>query len=347
MEIHVYDRNFNRKGTIENHTSLQWHRKYYECGTFELHTPITDKNLNLLQPGNVIAIGNKKEAAVIRGDQTEEESTLVNEIVRNGYFLPVYLGDRLTGPLFNYSGTAEEAMRNMISRAEDIPLLQIADAIGDQTKIEFQATYKNLLSYLEKLARYAEIGFRVVPDFKKKVMTFETYKGINRTQAQGKNPRVIFSESYENLNQAKHNYSDGDYVTRVIVGGAGEGTNRIYVTVGGGSGFDLREEFLDAKDISQEKLTDAQYLTALRTRGEEFLSEHGIFENFEAEVQADVNFVYGKDYDLGDVVTVKKKNWGKSQNLRITEICEVYEYGGMYIVPTFGDVLPVTINWKD
>ncbi|MDE6434645.1 MAG: siphovirus ReqiPepy6 Gp37-like family protein [Lachnospiraceae bacterium] len=347
MEIHIYDRNLYRKGTIENHTSLQWHRKYYDCGTFELHAPVTDRNLDLLQSGNVITIGNKKEAAIIRGDQSEEESTLVNEIVRNGYFLPVYLSDRLTGSLFNYSGTVEDAMRYMINRAEAIPLLHIANGIGEQTKIEFQATYKNLLSYIGKLARYAEIGFRIVPDFKKKIMTFETYKGIDRTQAQGKNPRVIFSEGYENLNQAKHNYSDEGYITKVVVGGAGEGTNRIYVTVGGGSGFNLREAFLDAKDINQEDLTEDQYLAALRTRGEEFLAEHGIFENFEAEVQADVNFTYGKDYDLGDIVTVKKKNWGKSQNLRITEICEVYEYGGMYVVPTFGDALPTSINWDD
>lgn len=347
MEIFVYDRYFRRKGIIENHTSLQWHRKYYDCGTFELHAPVTSKNLQYLEPGNVISIGDKKEAAVIRGDQSEEESTLVNEIVRTGYFLPIYFNDRLTGPLFNYSGTVENAMRYMINHAEDIPLLQIADGIGDLTEIEFQATYKNLLSYMSKLARYAEIGFRVVPDFKKKKMTFETYKGIDRTQKQGKNPRVIFSESYKNLNQAKHNYSDENYKTKVIVGGAGEGNNRTYVTVGGGTGFDLREYFLDAKDINKDELTNAQYLAALRIRGEEFLAENGIFENFEAEAEADVNFTYGKDYDLGDIVTVKKKKWGKTQNLRITEICEVYEYGGMYVVPTFGDALPTTINWDD
>lgn len=347
MEIYVYDQNLYRKGIIENHTSLQWHRKYYECGTFELHAPVTDRNLKLLRSGNIISIGSKKEAAVIRGDQTEEESTLVNEIVRTGYFLPVYFKDRLTGPLFNFSGTVEAAMRYMINRAEPIPSLQIAEGIGDETKVEFQATYKNLLSHIEKIARYAEIGFRVVPDFKSKTMTFETYKGINRAQAQGKNPRVIFSESYENLNHAKHTYSDESHITKVIVGGAGEGSSRIYVTVGGGSGHDLREAFLDAKDINREDMTEEQYLTALRIRGEEFLAEHGIYENFEAEAEADVNFTYGKDYDLGDIVTVQKKKWGKNQNLRITEICEVYEYGGMYVVPTFGDALPATINWDD
>lgn len=348
MEIIVYDRNLYRMGTIENHTSLQWHRKYYECGTFELHAPVTEENLRLLQPGNIIRPKGKDEAAVIRGDQSEEESTLVNEMVRKGYFLPIYFNDRLTGPLFSYAGTCENAMRYIINRAEKIPLLEIAAGTGDNTEITFQATYKNVLAYLSKLARYCEVGFRVVPDFMQKKMTFETYKGIDRTRRQGKNPRVIFSEGYNNLNRAKHNYSDETYRTKIVVGGAGDGPDRIYVTVGGGSGFGLREMFLDAKDINKDDFaTNAAYLEALRVRGKEAMAQNAIFENFEAEVEADVNFIYGEDWDLGDIVTVDKKKWDKMLNLRITEACEVYECGGMYVVPTFGEALPTTINWDN
>ena len=347
MEIHIYDRNLRRLGHIENHTSLQWHRKYYECGTFELHCPVTEENLRLLKPGNVITKGDKLEAAVIRGDQCEEESIRVNEITRKGYFLPVYLGDRLTGPLFNFKGTVEGAMHFILNRMEPLPMLQIGKTAADTTEIQFQATYKNVLEYQTKLARTAEIGFRLHPDFKQKNMVFETYKGVNRTRKQGNKSRVIFSETYDNLNQAKHNYSDATMKTKVIVGGEGEGENRIYVTVGGGSGFDLREVFVDAKDINRENLSDQEYFAALRTRGQEYLIENKEFENFEAEVEANVNFIYGQDYDLGDIVTVRKKKWNVEQDLRITELCEVYENGGMYVVPTFGDTLPVKIKWDD
>lgn len=54
MEIIIYDRNLYRLGTIENHTSLQWHRKYYECGTFELHAPATEKNIRLMLMDDII-----------------------------------------------------------------------------------------------------------------------------------------------------------------------------------------------------------------------------------------------------------------------------------------------------
>ena len=93
-------------------------------------------------------------------------------------------------------------MRYMINRMAAVPLLEVAPGIGDATKITFQAIYKNVLTYLSKIARYCELGFRVVPDFKGKKMTFETYKGIDRTTKQGTKPRVIFSESYNNLIRA-------------------------------------------------------------------------------------------------------------------------------------------------
>ncbi len=344
MEIYVYDNKLFRKGTIENHTSLQWHRKYYDCGTFELHCPITQENLRLLQPGNIIAIKDKKEAAIIRGDQTEEESNLVNEIVRTGYFLPIIINDRLTGPLLNFTGTAEEGIRTLLGRATAIPLLEIASGTGDQTEVTFQATYKKMLTYISKLARIAEVGIRIRPDFQAKKLVFETYKGIDRTQKQGENTRVVFSEKYNNLNHAKHTYSDAKYVTSLVIGGPGEGENRTYVTIGGGSGFGLREDFLDAKEVSKDGLTDEEHLEALKAKGMEYLKEHAEIEGFEAEAEPDVNFIYGKDYDLGDKVTIQKKSWNTRHDLRITEICEVYEYGGMYVVPTFGDALPETIK---
>ena len=105
---------------------------------------------------------------------------------------------------------------------------------------------------------------------------------------------------------------------------------------------------MDAKDINKDDFsTNAEYLEALRIRGEQYKAENAVIENIEAEAEAEVNFIYGTDYDLGDIVTVEKAKWNKVLNLRITELCEVYEYGGMYVVPTFGDALPTTINWDN
>ena len=59
------------------------------------------------------------------------------------------------------------------------------------------------------------------------------------------------------------------------------------------------------------------------------------------------NFKYGSDYDLGDIVTVRKDSFGVSKDLRITEINEIYENGIYKITPTFGSPLPDSIDWAD
>lgn len=307
MEVWVYDREMRLQGIIENHTSLIWSRKLYTAGKFEIHAPATADNLELLRPGNIITKGDKKEAAVIRGLENEE-STILNEITRTGYFMPIYFNDRLTGPTINFSGTAEAALYKLAHTPQAIPRMKWAEPQGFAEKVEFQATYKNTLSHMEKIARASGLGFRVVPDFKEKTLTFEVYRGKDRTTGQRVNSRVIFSETYNNLNRSKYTYNDELYKTKVIVGGAGEGASRIYVEVGGGSGLDLREVFLDAKDINKDEMTQAQYLAALQARGEEYLKTScGITECFESEAEAEVNFIYKQDYDLGDIVTIKRK----------------------------------------
>ena len=47
-----YDQNLNRLGVIDVFRSLIWTRKYYECGTFELHAPLNTRNLQLLAENN-------------------------------------------------------------------------------------------------------------------------------------------------------------------------------------------------------------------------------------------------------------------------------------------------------
>ena len=50
-----YDQNLNRLGVIDVFRSLIWTRKYYECGTFELHAPLNTRNLQLLAENNILS----------------------------------------------------------------------------------------------------------------------------------------------------------------------------------------------------------------------------------------------------------------------------------------------------
>ena len=158
-----------------------------------------------------------------------------------------------------------------------------------------------------------------------------------------------FSDDFDNLNSASYTINDQLEKTVAYVAGEGEGSSRRVVIVGDttGTGYDRKELFVDAKDISSEDITDEEYVAALTQRGYDKLNENMASNSLECVTVPLGNFNYKVDYDLGDVVTTRKTNWGVGQDLRITEIQEVYEHGAMQVVPTLGNPLPTTLSTED
>lgn len=348
MEIRIYDDGMNFQGIIENQRSLLWNRQYNETGDFELHAPVTPYNIGLLQMGNLVWKKGAVDAGIIESRHIEEDADN-NEIVVSGRFLTAYMDRRLVRPLFNFSGRAEVAMRTILSNAAAIPHVQLGTLMGFTDTIEFQATYKRLLSIEEKIAKQTQLGFRFRPDFTAKTITFEVYKGVDRSMGQSDRARVIFSEDFRNLNKAIFEENDQVYSNVCYVGGKGEGASRVVVAVGSTSstGLARREIFVNGSDISDEGLTSAQYQEKLKQRGREKLAESAFFNSVECEAIPYGNFEYLRDYDLGDIVTIKKESWGISQNLRLSGITEVYEDGTQTIQPIFGTPVPIKANWED
>ena len=348
MEIRVYDADLNFKGISENQTSFTWTRKFYESGEFRLYLPLTEDNLRIYQLGNIVTYRGANEAGVIE-DITLRNTAKERVIIAIGRFLTSYMDRRLVRPTLNFSGKVEVAMRQMLSDAVAIPKVELGTLNGFDEEVSFQATYKNLLSMETKLSKGYNIGFRFRPDFTEKKIYFETYKGVDKSRNQTDRAFVEFSDMFDNLNSVENRQNDQLLKTVGYVGGEGEGNARTYVVVGDDTltGLARREIFIDAKDITSEDLTQAQYIAALMTRGIEKLDEHAFSNSYECSTVPQGNFIYKKDYDLGDVVTIKKKDWGLNTVQRITEIQEVYEHGTATIVPTFGDPLPTKISMED
>ena len=239
-------------------------------------------------------------------------------------------------------------MRKLLTDAESIPRVRLGALNGFTDTISFQATYKNLLEYEEKLARSAGIGYRFRPDFSEKEIIFEIYKGTDRSSAQSRNNRVIFSEMYLNLDNVVLRENEKYLKNCVYVGGAGEGDARTYVSFGTEfTGLERRELFVDARDIAQDEMSDTEYRALLLQRGHDKLTEYAKSTSIESDTDANANFVYKTNYDLGDIVSIRKQAWGITADLRITEIHEVYERGKMRVMPVFGEPLPQTIDWSD
>ena len=88
------------------------------------------------------------------------------------------------------------------------------------------------------------------------------------------------------------------------------------------------------QDSDNVVLRDIVYSVYLLTRGYEKLSEYGAVTSFSGSIEPNTTFVYGKDYFLGDEVTIQNQ-FDITVQARITEIIEVNDDNGYSVEPKF------------
>jgi len=355
MNISVFDENLNYIDEIDKFTSLQWVRKYHECGTFELHCHVTSHNIKTLVRGNLIWKKGSNEVGVIEYRNLSINQAGEEQLKLVGRFYTSVLDRRILRTTENHQNKlVESIMRGMVDRnciatvdARKLPIL--LGALNNFTeKTNYQNTYGDLLEELTKLSLTSGVGFYIRTDLNAQKHYFETFKGLDRNINQGVNSPVVFSRDYDNFYEQEYTDSDSDLKTTAIVAGEGEGTERTVIEVlGNYAGLDRRELYVDARDLQKEVdevvMTDLEYVNLLNQRGMEKLSEYKELQTFEGKIITN-NYIYKQDYNLGDIVTVLDRNWNVAVDTRITEITEIYENGKAEIVPTLGNKIPTVLD---
>lgn len=213
--------------------------------------------------------------------------------------------------------------------------------VVDNKNIRFQKTGGHLLDAALSLLTPLGVGIKGIFDPYKKQIRFYLYKGKDRSDAQSKNPVVMFS--YENgmLVSPKYLTDDSNYKNVVYIAGEGEGVDRIFHTIGDSSGWSREELYVDARDIQSQKengttFSPTEYIELLNQRGLEKLDDYAVVENFESGVQTVGGYVYGKDYSLGDIVTVYYSEIGVIGRLPILEVTRSGSADGESTIISFG-----------
>ena len=350
MDLHIYSRDFKYIGVIDTYTSLLWRAQVFEAGEFQMQTEPTENNIALFMSENIVVRDDEPtEFAVLDGLELDDTGDGAATAVVTGRLDKAYFDRCVIDKTYNFNGKVEEAMRLLVS--EQMPRIvkniELGPLQGFTERVEAQVTYKNLLTVLTAFSRATGVLFRLRPEPDRGVFVFETYKGVDRTINQITSPRVTFSDLEETLGPTTYTYNERNYKNFAIIAGEGEGAERVVVTLDRTAGEPRRELFVDAKDLRKEGLTDAQYRAQLLTRGGEKLDAAVQAQSFESSIKVDTNYIYRKDYALGDLVTTHKAEWGIQVSDRITEVLEVYEgenSNAGSVTPTFGSALPEKLN---
>lgn len=341
MEIRIFDKHLNRLGTIDSFISLLWYRKFYEAGTFELHIRLNSKNIKLLEVGNLISPEGHQDAGIIEVVQKNDQGTIQTMVV-NGRFLTSILDRRIIKKRILHDDTVEKGMRKLIDRMRPFSILDVAAINNYDEQVRFQCTYKNVYDFHIKLAKASNISFTIEPNFKNKRYVYRNFKGVDHSYYQSKNSRVVFSKDRENLKNFSETISINDYKNYVLVGGVGEGENRILVEH---SNFDseiddleIREIFVDAKGESKsDDMPLSEYTALLDQKALDQLTTSILLINLTGEV---VSSGYLDKWDLGDKVSLIYDDFNTKQDILITEVQELHESGKKTITPTFGSPIP-------
>lgn len=359
MDIYVFDRDINFIDTIDNFASLQWIRRYYDTGRFELHCPITQSTIKTLARDNLVWIKGSNEVGIIEYRNLSVNSNGEEVLKINGRFMTSILDRRIILGTEQYANKELELiMRNMVYRncinttvERKLPI-SLGRLNSFKEKINYQKSYGNLLEEIKTLSETNDMGFFIRTDLESREHYFQVYKGVDRSINQNVNSPVIFSRNYDNLYEQEYTDSTDNLKTTSVVAGEGEGAARKVIVVNNNfKGLDRRELFVDARDLQKESetdgakkvLTDTEYNSILIQRGKEKLSECKDVQTFEGRIISN-NYIYKEDYDLGDIVTVLDRKWNVQVDTRITEITEVYEGGKVQIVPTLGNKIPTILD---
>lgn len=356
-EIYVLDQSLNLVGVIDAYVSIIWRPSYSEIGDFEIYLATTEKAVELLKENNYVV---RSSDIVLdnSGNVTYKNVMIIKNLqlvtdVENGDYMTVtgkelkyLLHQRIIWNQTNLSGTAEAGIRRLITENaiapsnanRVIPNLILGAGAGLTDTIRKQITGDYLDEAITDICTTYNYGWDIY--IYNNQLIASIYKGLNRSYSQTDRPYVVFSEDFENLYNTEYQLNTESYANTALVGGEGEGKDRIYTTLGAdNSGLNRFETFINASGVSQNKGNEDEipiedYLKLLAGSGSETLAGLSYTEGFTGELLSNIAFKYGIDYYLGDTVTVINK-YGITKDVRVLSAIESEDDTGTKLIPQF------------
>ena len=348
------------EAVCDTFSSLLWDIEYYQCGSFEVYIAANPENLSIFQTGRIIGRDDDSQHfGIIESVQIDTDAENGDYLTVKGRFLMCLLERRIINPTLSI--TADTAYSDIVRNAvalnaiqqnnRRIPGLSLGTVSGtcwEQTAT-LQVSYENLMEWVyticEKLGGTANIRL-VKSSGEQYRMEFDLSEGTNRSIMQADNPHIIFSDAYSNL--LSFSYAEDASVERnfAYIFGQGKGDERKRTTYCDGDEptyLDRYEVYVDADDISETEqvegetipIPEEKYLELLRTRGSERLVLPKTAS--ESDIAAhNTQYVYNRDYFVGDYVTVQHRRFGMLQpQIQLIGMIEGFDQNGRSLTPTF------------
>lgn len=202
----------------------------------------------------------------------------------------------------------------------------------ESTEITYERTPTDVLTCIKELCSTYSMGFSLTisnTPSPTRTFYFGIYKGSDRTTGQTALPPVVFSKDLENLTNVSEVTTIAKYKNAAVVTSS-KGSVVVYSgNEGDYTGKELRMMQLSVTDLDGVSDVPA-YLKAL---GLSALANQQIVYALDGELSQYSQYVYGKDYFLGDIIEMRGEN-NVSNNMLVTEQTLIQDENGYRSYPT-------------
>lgn len=334
MEVYALDSDFELVSFGIPYDNLQWNRRYYEAGDFEMQIPLAVYDESWAYIGS----SERTELGMVQRTVTSEESP--DKVLIGGFFCEKMLDEKVCYP--RYIGDAqrtETAARAIFSLyKEDLPIY-LAPAneplLGDRTQSDFSDD--ELGDKLYRILESRELSYRVAYDFASNRLEFGVWQGVDRTQSQSENSYQTFSADFGNLAGHSTDFDESDYKNYAIVPCDGRESDNVeqrtfYIDLSGGGR--KRKIVIDMRaSHPEEGQSAADFEAAVKQEALEWLLSYSRIEDIDISVIGG----YLESFDLGDKCDVVLADLGIRLESRIIEVYEVFKAEGHEVIVGLGN----------
>lgn len=290
--------------------------------------------------------------------ENDEDADYPSTIKVEGRLMPFLFSKRVIAGTFDYKNMELIAyVTDLITRCFEKNTERYVDMniscqkdnkVYEDTFITKQITGGQLWEELSDYFEQYKLGIAIAPKIDKtfelsseygehlsglsNVAGFEVHikTGVDRTRGNGLNT-VIFSKSLSNIKRASYSYNSESDMNVAYIAGEGAGEERKWYEIqkdseNKKSAWNREELWIDARDIQSEgendtTLTDEEYNKLIEQRAYEKFQENSVMDEYSATVnEHNQRYVYMRDYDLGDWVTIQDRDLSIEIDAQIVEV---------------------------
>lgn len=356
--IEILNKYHHKIDILRKYTFSQYRVDFRGLGEVKVLVEIAEENLYLLDKKEqyYLLFGGKWLAKITKIEKSSD-TEFQNTLTMTGKMANTIFEQRVIRGRVNFSGKSYEIIKTLVENnfagLDDRRNIPIAIEYDDKDELDRkcrvvkkQYTGGYVWENIEEIMEQDKIGITMLPvvvpevvseqngeqtNIERWVLTIRA--GVDRTKYNSADrPAVVFSQSLSNIARTDYLHDVTNYKGTCYIAGEGEGESRKWFEgyqseeEKVASGWNRNELWIDARDIQSETedgetISDDEYETLIQQRISEKFSECEKLEEYSATITERVEqYELGKDYDLGDIVTVVDDELGIEVDAQIISI---------------------------